>query len=99
MYTVSTMECDILSRSEDIFGRPPVHSLTTDKKKMRKTSKQSLHAENGLITFKNSQKSKSMKIFVTGGTGFIGSHTCHALLAAGHELKLFVRNKQKAKTK
>ena len=26
-----------------------------------------------------------MHILVTGGTGFIGSHTCVALLAAGHE--------------
>lgn len=39
-----------------------------------------------------------MRIFVTGGTGFIGSHTCHALLDAGHELTLFVRNRQKART-
>lgn len=38
-----------------------------------------------------------MKIFVTGGTGFIGSHTCHELLKQGHTLKLFVRNKAKAK--
>ena len=38
-----------------------------------------------------------MKVFVTGGTGFIGSHTCHALLDAGHTVKLFVRNKAKAK--
>ena len=38
-----------------------------------------------------------MKILVTGGTGFIGSHTCNALLEAGHTLKLFVRNKAKAK--
>ncbi|MCB1842631.1 MAG: SDR family NAD(P)-dependent oxidoreductase [Halioglobus sp.] len=38
-----------------------------------------------------------MKIFVTGGTGFIGLHTCRELLAAGHELKLFVRNPKKAK--
>jgi dihydroflavonol-4-reductase len=38
-----------------------------------------------------------MKVFVTGGTGFIGSHTCHALLDAGHTVKLFVRNKDKAK--
>jgi nucleoside-diphosphate-sugar epimerase len=38
-----------------------------------------------------------MKVFVTGGTGFIGSHTCHALLDAGHTVKLFVRNQAKAK--
>jgi len=39
-----------------------------------------------------------MKVFVTGGTGFIGSHTCHALVDAGHTVKLFARNKQKAKS-
>lgn len=27
-----------------------------------------------------------MKVFVTGGTGYIGSHTCVALLQAGHEV-------------
>lgn len=27
-----------------------------------------------------------MKIFVTGGTGYIGSHTCIELLASGHEV-------------
>ncbi|MCB1690489.1 MAG: SDR family NAD(P)-dependent oxidoreductase [Halioglobus sp.] len=38
-----------------------------------------------------------MKVFVTGGTGFIGTHTCRALLDAGHTVKLFVRNREKAK--
>jgi nucleoside-diphosphate-sugar epimerase len=38
-----------------------------------------------------------MRVFVTGGTGFIGSHTCQALLQAGHSVKLFVRNKAKAR--
>ena len=27
-----------------------------------------------------------MKIFVTGGAGFIGSHTCVELLNAGYEI-------------
>lgn len=38
-----------------------------------------------------------MKVLVTGGTGFIGSYTARALLDAGHSVKLFVRNKAKAK--
>ncbi|MBW2315599.1 MAG: SDR family NAD(P)-dependent oxidoreductase [Deltaproteobacteria bacterium] len=38
-----------------------------------------------------------MKILVTGGTGFIGSHTAVALAAAGHEVRLLVRTPEKAK--
>ncbi len=30
-----------------------------------------------------------MKIFVTGGVGYIGSHTVVELLASGHEVTLF----------
>ena len=30
----------------------------------------------------------SMHVLVTGGTGFIGSHTCYALLIAGHQVTL-----------
>lgn len=38
-----------------------------------------------------------MRILVTGGTGFIGSHTVRALLAAGHDVKLLVRDEAKAR--
>ena len=37
-----------------------------------------------------------MKIFVTGGTGFVGSHLVDALRAAGHDLCLLVRDTAKA---
>jgi len=33
-----------------------------------------------------------MKIFLTGGTGYIGSHLIEALTSAGHELTLLTRN-------
>jgi dihydroflavonol-4-reductase len=33
-----------------------------------------------------------MKVLVTGGTGFVGSHTVAALKSEGHDVKLFVRS-------
>jgi uncharacterized protein YbjT (DUF2867 family) len=33
-----------------------------------------------------------MKVLVTGGTGFVGPHVVRALAAAGHDLKLLVRD-------
>ncbi|MFE3445093.1 NAD-dependent epimerase/dehydratase family protein [Nocardia sp. NPDC059180] len=38
-----------------------------------------------------------MKVFATGATGFVGAHTALALLEAGHELRLLVRNEQAAR--
>jgi dihydroflavonol-4-reductase len=37
----------------------------------------------------------SMRVLITGGTGFIGSHTAVALLEAGHEVRLLVRDPAK----
>jgi dihydroflavonol-4-reductase len=39
-----------------------------------------------------------MKVFCTGGTGFVGAHTALALLAAGHQTRLLVRDQEKALT-
>lgn len=37
-----------------------------------------------------------MKVLLTGGTGFVGSHVCRQLLTAGHQVRLLVRSKDKA---
>lgn len=36
-----------------------------------------------------------MKVLVTGGTGFVGSHTTAALLRAGHDVRLLARRPQR----
>ena len=36
-----------------------------------------------------------MRVLVTGGTGFTGSHTVRALLEAGHRVRLLVRDRAK----
>lgn len=40
--------------------------------------------------------SAAMKILVTGATGLIGAHTTFELLRAGHQVRLLVRNREKA---
>ena len=39
--------------------------------------------------FLYSMEQLTMKIFLTGGTGFIGSHTAVVLLEAGHDVILY----------
>jgi dihydroflavonol-4-reductase len=36
-----------------------------------------------------------MKVLVTGGTGFVGSHTVKAIIDAGHDLRLLVRSPER----
>lgn len=36
-----------------------------------------------------------MKVFLTGGTGFIGSYVVMELLKNGHEITIFARNQNK----
>jgi nucleoside-diphosphate-sugar epimerase len=36
-----------------------------------------------------------MRVLVTGGTGFVGSHTAAALRSAGHDLRLLVRSRER----
>jgi nucleoside-diphosphate-sugar epimerase len=36
-----------------------------------------------------------VKILVTGGTGFVGSHAVEALVGAGHEVRLLARSREK----
>ena len=37
----------------------------------------------------------TMRVLITGGTGFVGYHSARALLDAGHEAKLLVRSADK----
>src|SRR5690242_20484783 len=37
-----------------------------------------------------------MKVFVTGGSGFVGGHTIEALVAAGHEVSALARSTEAA---
>nr|WP_275262975.1 NAD-dependent epimerase/dehydratase family protein [Mycolicibacterium chubuense] len=40
---------------------------------------------------------RAVKVLVTGGTGFTGSHTAAALMAAGHDVRLMVRDPAKVR--
>ena len=38
-----------------------------------------------------------MKVFITGATGYVGSHVAQAMSRAGHEVHGLVRSEEKAK--
>ena len=40
-----------------------------------------------------------MKVFITGGTGFVGNHVIDALLEKGHQLRVLVRPHSEDKLK
>ena len=44
------------------------------------------------------KETQAMKIFVTGATGLIGANSALELLAAGHDVRLLVRNKEMAQS-
>lgn len=45
----------------------------------------------------NQSNNKPLKIFITGATGFVGSHLCDRLSQEGHEVYALVRNESKLK--
>ena len=36
-----------------------------------------------------------MKVLITGGAGFVGSHLCDSLISNGHDVVIFTRDTQK----
>jgi len=49
----------------------------------------SLHEELATILVRVSLSEENMKLLVTGGAGYIGTHTCVLLIEAGHEVVIF----------
>lgn len=43
-------------------------------------------------------KGENMKVFVSGGTGFVGGNLCNALREAGHEIRLLVHSRRDKKS-
>src|ERR1700741_4196276 len=43
------------------------------------------------------RKERPVKVLITGGTGFTGSHTVRALVAADHKVRLLVRDPAKVR--
>jgi nucleoside-diphosphate-sugar epimerase len=51
-----------------------------------------LRVEESIGSGRNDARSATMKVLVTGGTGFVGSHSVKAIVDAGHDVRLLVRS-------
>lgn len=48
-----------------------------------------------IAAWHRTRERRPVKVLVTGGTGFVGSHSVEALCRAGHEVRLFARSPEK----
>src|SRR5664280_2188140 len=76
-----------------VVSRPTERSLSSD------FIVQVAHSGSRLRTSTPSSTIKitGVKVLVTGGTGLTGSHTVRALVSAGHEVRLLVRDPNKVR--
>lgn len=58
----------------------------------------SIQSETGPGSFRPGLRGAILKVFIAGGTGFVGSHICRELLAGGHTIRLLVHSRSAAES-